>query len=344
MSSTTSKAAVDVTERFLVQRKVPGDRADAWETIARPWGSLEPLTARETWQRDALESTIDHRAKLRREGLFESSGRLVTGLRSFEVAGPPRDPGERGAFIGLDLVEHANDWAGAPRARLVLDPSSDWRVDDNGLAWYCRASYRRFEAAFPDGIPQRQTNLVPNGQAVARFAAGESVAIADDRLFGGLSAGTLALVAGHARPASSEFAVVYASRPSADDARRLELSITTDGRVRFRVHADADPAAIDLSSPAGVIGTHAWRLIVVRWSAGGAVEIRLNGQVLAIANVASSAVIPDAPSAVVRVGWESSSDDSTSLLLGQVVLFPKRLTDGELAAIEPRVLHKWGIS
>lgn len=57
----------------------------AWQTLALIWVKITPVSARDAFGPDAVESRIRHRISLRRRDDVAAGQRLVVGNRSFRI-------------------------------------------------------------------------------------------------------------------------------------------------------------------------------------------------------------------------------------------------------------------
>src|SRR5262245_28369589 len=71
-----------------------GEEVATWETLARMWASVEPLSSQELLQADQVQAQVTHKVWVRYRTDVRADMRFVllpAGLRTFHVVGPPRD-------------------------------------------------------------------------------------------------------------------------------------------------------------------------------------------------------------------------------------------------------------
>lgn len=82
-----------------------GDAVQTWTTVATRWASVEPLSGRELWQAQQVQSDVTHKVTLRPAGLTVSPKmRIVHKTRTLSIQSV-RDVEERGIALELMCVE-----------------------------------------------------------------------------------------------------------------------------------------------------------------------------------------------------------------------------------------------
>lgn len=69
-----------------------GEPIPSWSEVATVWGILEPLTGREREGGEGLDSTVDHRARIRDLAGLTADMRILWDSRTFEIKHIMRDP------------------------------------------------------------------------------------------------------------------------------------------------------------------------------------------------------------------------------------------------------------
>lgn len=91
------------------QTETRGDQGQIgrdWKTIAKRWASIEPLSGREFWQAQQVQSTVTHRVKMRHyDGLDRGLHRLRHRSRTFNIQSI-LDPMEQREMMELLCVEN----------------------------------------------------------------------------------------------------------------------------------------------------------------------------------------------------------------------------------------------
>ena len=81
-------------------RQTDGSMEDSWADVVTVWGSVEPLTGRERFRADQLESEVDVRIRIRYRSGVSAQMRVKFGSRYYLIEAPI-DPLERHREIEL---------------------------------------------------------------------------------------------------------------------------------------------------------------------------------------------------------------------------------------------------
>lgn len=332
--ATPGMSLAHLPHRFMVQKREPHG-AGHWITTHRAAGDLSEARSREDMSAGQVTPASDHRALVRREGVIAAGDRLVLGTRQFQVVGlPVIDPASR--LYQLKLAEESTPWDGLAQPRAYYDASSDVLATGSALTWQDRVTARVFGAAHPAPLPVRAAELHGRGAAAIAFAAGISLTQTSSNMLAGLASGTIVLAASLAPPTGSETSLLYVSGAASAAERALEVSVTTAGLVRVRL------GSIDLVSASPLQGQR-WHLIAVRWAADQNLELRVD-DLRATASLAGVPPWNDASAAEVRLGWKPATTTPENLLLGELAIYRRRLSDSDIDPLCDRLREKWGTS
>ena len=91
--------------RITIQQPIDGPSSTlTWSTFATIRAELQPLTSRELFSLQALDTAVSHRVRTRWRSGVTADMRLVLGTRTFRIVGPPLNVEERNRDLEL-LVE-----------------------------------------------------------------------------------------------------------------------------------------------------------------------------------------------------------------------------------------------
>lgn len=82
-----------------------GGKTRSWQTVAKRWASIEPISGREFREASQTNSTVTHRVVLRAGGLsITPKNRIRLGARAFGIEAIT-DRDERGEMLELQCTE-----------------------------------------------------------------------------------------------------------------------------------------------------------------------------------------------------------------------------------------------
>lgn len=74
-----------IIESNTPTRSTKGEKIDAWSTFSTVWGSVEPISGKEYFAIDKINTDVDYRIKIRHLPGITSSMRVTFGTRSFDI-------------------------------------------------------------------------------------------------------------------------------------------------------------------------------------------------------------------------------------------------------------------
>lgn len=83
---------VELQEQVQTQDPVTGEILVTWQTIARPWAAIEPLSARDFIAAQAQQSEVRGRITIRRRADINASMRFVHRGMKYQIFGIMPDP------------------------------------------------------------------------------------------------------------------------------------------------------------------------------------------------------------------------------------------------------------
>ena len=83
---------VELQEQAQTQDPVSGEILVTWQTIARPWAAIEPLSARDFIAAQAQQSEVRGRITIRRRADINASMRIVHRGLIYRILGVLNDP------------------------------------------------------------------------------------------------------------------------------------------------------------------------------------------------------------------------------------------------------------
>lgn len=106
-------------QRVIIQERTECDEDGAGEAtyrdIAEVWASVEPLSGRELFYAQQVQSHTTHRVRIRHIEGLTSAHRFLLGDRKFNIDAV-RNAGERNVYIECDCTEWVEAPAGASTA------------------------------------------------------------------------------------------------------------------------------------------------------------------------------------------------------------------------------------
>ena len=94
------------TLRHLATIEEPSDSAALpWATFGTAHVALDPLSSREIFSMQAIDTTVTHRVRMRYRAGVTAKMRLAIGTRRFRIVGPPRNLEERNRELELFVEE-----------------------------------------------------------------------------------------------------------------------------------------------------------------------------------------------------------------------------------------------
>lgn len=85
-----------------------GDATLTYAELARVWGELKAVSARERLEAQQVKADITHKLIVRQGAAYAALGaddRVTLGTRTFDIVGPPIDPDGRGREWQLTVLE-----------------------------------------------------------------------------------------------------------------------------------------------------------------------------------------------------------------------------------------------
>lgn len=96
---------VELQEQMQTQDAQTGEVLVAWQTIARPWAAIEPLSARDFIAAQAQQSEVRARITIRRRTDINASMRIVHRGLVYRILGVLNDPESGFEFQTLPVAE-----------------------------------------------------------------------------------------------------------------------------------------------------------------------------------------------------------------------------------------------
>lgn len=94
----------------VVQDQETGEVSEVWALLGECWAAIEPLSAREFIQSQAIQSKVSARIIIRRQDFIPSAGnRVVHGVRIYDVVGVLEDKDSGLEYVTLPCSRGVSD-------------------------------------------------------------------------------------------------------------------------------------------------------------------------------------------------------------------------------------------